>query len=96
MIFFLDVKVTRLLNLYKSMDEFDDQVTPALIKRVSDLLRQQRLGSTTDQKRIDYENQENFDLSYTYPLVYPYIPSNLSLDQIDIPGELHLDFLSLV
>ena len=78
------------------MDDFDDQVTPALIKRVSDLLKQQRLGSTSDQKRIDYEQQENFDLALTFPLVYPYAPSTLSLDQLDIPSELHLDFLSLV
>jgi hypothetical protein len=78
------------------MDDFDDQVTPALIKRVSDLLKQQRLGSTTDKTKIDYEQQENFDLSYTFPLVYPYVPSTLSLDQLDIPHELHLDFLSLV
>ena len=78
------------------MDDFDDQVTPALIKRVSDLLKQQRLGSTKDQTKIDYEQQENFDLSYTFPLVYPYIPSTVSLDQLDIPLELHLDFLSLV
>jgi hypothetical protein len=78
------------------MDDFDDQVTPALIKRVSDLLKQQRLGSTTDQTRIDYEQQENFDLSFTFPLVYPYVPSAVSLDQLDIPHELHLDFLSLV
>ena len=78
------------------MDEFDDQVTPALIKRVSDVLKQQRLDSITDQARIDYEQQENFDLSFTFPLVYPYVPSTVSLDQLDIPHELHLDFLSLV
>jgi len=90
------VQVTKLLSLYKSMDDFDDQVTPALIKRVSDLLKQQRLGSTTDSKRIEYEQQENFDLSFTFPLVYPYVPSTVSLDQLDIPHELHLDFLSLV
>nr|ADD91458.1 myosin V-like protein [Adineta vaga] len=90
------VQVTKLLSLYKSMDDFDDQVSPALIKRVSDLLKQQRLGSTTDRTRIDYEQQENFDLTYTFPLVYPYVPSTVSLDQLDIPHELHLDFLSLV
>ncbi|CAF4484451.1 unnamed protein product, partial [Rotaria sp. Silwood2] len=90
------VQVTKLLSLYKSMDDFDDQVTPALIKRVSDLLKQQRLSSTKDQTIIDYEQQENFDLSYTFPLVYPYVPSAVSLDQLDIPHELHLDFLSLV
>ena len=78
------------------MDDFDDQVTPALIKRVSDLLKQQRLSSTTDPTRIEYEQQENFDLSFTFPLVYPYAPSTLSLDQLEIPNELHLDFLSLV
>ncbi|CAF1093948.1 unnamed protein product [Rotaria sordida] len=90
------VQVTKLLSLYKSMDDYDDQVSPALIKRVSDLLKQQRLGSTTDQTKIDYEQQENFDLSHTFPLVYPYVPSTVSLDQLDIPHELHLDFLSLV
>ena len=78
------------------MDDFDDQVTPALIKRVSDLLKQQRLGSTPDPKRAEYEQQENFDLSFTFPLVYPYVPSTVSLDQLDIPHELHLDFLSFV
>lgn len=78
------------------MDDFDDQITPALIKRVSDLLKQQRLALTTDQTKIDYEQQENFDLSYTFPLVYPYVPSTVALDQLDIPRELHLDFLSLV
>ncbi|CAF3761754.1 unnamed protein product [Rotaria sp. Silwood1] len=88
--------VTKLLSLYKSMDDYDDQVTPALIKRASDLLKQQRLGSTIDQTKIDYEQQENFDLSYTFPLVYPYVSSTVSLDQLDIPHELHLDFLSLV
>jgi hypothetical protein len=55
------------------MDDFDDQVTPALIKRVSHLLKQQRLGSITDQTRIDYEQQENVHLSYTFPFVYSYV-----------------------
>ena len=78
------------------MDEFDDQVTPALIKRVADLLKEQRLASTTDPDKIKHEQQEHFDLSYTYPLIYPYVPSTVSFDQLDIPHELHLDFLSLV
>ncbi|CAF3094092.1 unnamed protein product, partial [Rotaria sp. Silwood2] len=54
------------------------------------------LGSTTDQTKNDYEQQENFDLAYAFPFVYPYVPSTLSLDQLDMPHELHLDFLSLV
>jgi hypothetical protein len=78
------------------MDDFDDEVTPALIKRVSDLLKQQRLGTTPNIKLVKYEEQENFDLASTFPLVYPYLPSAVSLDQLDIPRELHLDFLALV
>ncbi|CAF1027050.1 unnamed protein product [Rotaria sordida] len=34
------VQVTQLLTLHKSMDDFDNQVTLALIKRVSDLLKE--------------------------------------------------------
>jgi hypothetical protein len=47
----------------------------------SDLLKQQRLGSTTDQTKIDYEQEENFDLSHTFRLVYPSFPSTVSFDQ---------------
>ncbi|CAF0778200.1 unnamed protein product [Didymodactylos carnosus] len=90
------VQVTKLLSLYKSMDDFDDQVTPSLIKKVGEALKQQRLGSTVDQKRIDYEQQENFDLNFTYPLVYPYVPSTVSFEHLEIPKEFQLDFLSLM
>ncbi|CAF1195283.1 unnamed protein product, partial [Didymodactylos carnosus] len=89
-------QVTKLLSLYKSMDDFDDQVTPLLIKKVGEALKQQRLDSTKDQKRIDYEHQENFDLSFTYPLLYPYVSFDVSFENLEIPNEFQLDFLPLM
>ncbi|CAF0941675.1 unnamed protein product [Rotaria sordida] len=93
---FLNYPVTKLLTLHKSMDDFDNQVTLALIKGVSDLLKEQRLGSTIDQTKIDYEQRESFNLLYAFSFEYPYFLSTVSLDQLDIPYELLLDRFSLV
>lgn len=47
------------------------------------------------QDRIE-NNQLLVDTKYTFPVLFPYTPSALSLETIHIPASLSLDFLTRV
>lgn len=57
---------------------------------INDLYSQNRL-----QDRIEH-NQLLVDTKHTFPVLFPYTPSALSLETVHIPASLNLNFLTRV
>lgn len=78
-------QIVKILNLYTPLNEFEERVTVSFIRDIQNRL----------QDRIE-NNQLLTDTKYTFPVLFPYTPSNLSLETIHIPASLSLDFLTRV
>uniref|UniRef100_A0A672LRV6 Unconventional myosin-Vb n=1 Tax=Sinocyclocheilus grahami TaxID=75366 RepID=A0A672LRV6_SINGR len=78
-------QIVKILNLYTPLNEFEERVTVSFIRDIQNRL----------QDRIE-NNQLLVDTKYTFPVLFPYTPSVLSLESIHIPASLSLDFLTRV
>ncbi|XP_051533560.1 unconventional myosin-Vb isoform X2 [Myxocyprinus asiaticus] len=78
-------QIVKILNLYTPLNEFEERVTVSFIRDIQNRL----------QDRIE-NNQLLVDTKYTFPVLFPYTPSALSLETIHIPASLSLDFLTRV
>uniref|UniRef100_A0A673L4K7 Unconventional myosin-Vb-like n=1 Tax=Sinocyclocheilus rhinocerous TaxID=307959 RepID=A0A673L4K7_9TELE len=78
-------QIVKILNLYTPLNEFEERVTVSFIRDIQNRL----------QDRIE-NNQLLVDTKYTFPVLFPYTPSVLSLENIHIPASLSLDFLTRV
>ncbi|XP_051959994.1 unconventional myosin-Vb isoform X1 [Xyrauchen texanus] len=78
-------QIVKILNLYTPLNEFEERVTVSFIRDIQNRL----------QDRIEI-NQLLVDTKYTFPVLFPYTPSALSLETIHIPASLSLDFLTRV
>ncbi|XP_067231805.1 unconventional myosin-Vb isoform X1 [Chanodichthys erythropterus] len=76
-------QIVKILNLYTPLNEFEERVTVSFIRDIQNRL----------QDRIE-NNQLLVDTKYTFPVLFPYTPSALSLETIHIPASLSLDFLT--
>uniref|UniRef100_A0A3Q3H1A4 Myosin VB n=1 Tax=Kryptolebias marmoratus TaxID=37003 RepID=A0A3Q3H1A4_KRYMA len=77
-----DLQIVKILNLYTPLNEFEERVTVSFIRNIQNLL----------QERND-PPQLLVDTKHTFPVLFPYSPSALSLETIHIPASLELDFL---
>uniref|UniRef100_A0AAR2JVK4 Unconventional myosin-Vb n=1 Tax=Pygocentrus nattereri TaxID=42514 RepID=A0AAR2JVK4_PYGNA len=75
-------QIVKILNLYTPLNEFEERVTVSFIRDIQNRL----------QGRIE-NNQLLVDTKHTFPVLFPYTPSALSLETIHIPASLNLDFL---
>ncbi|XP_030623904.1 unconventional myosin-Vb [Chanos chanos] len=75
-------QIVKILNLYTPLNEFEERVTVSFIRDI-----QSRLQNRTDK------NQLLVDTKHTFPVLFPYTPSALSLENLHIPASLNLDFL---
>uniref|UniRef100_A0A3B1KDK6 Dilute domain-containing protein n=1 Tax=Astyanax mexicanus TaxID=7994 RepID=A0A3B1KDK6_ASTMX len=75
-------QIVKILNLYTPLNEFEEQVTVSFIRDIQNRL----------QDRIE-NNQLLVDTKHTFPVLFPYTPSALSLETIHMPASLNLDFL---
>uniref|UniRef100_A0A8C2I113 Myosin VB n=1 Tax=Cyprinus carpio TaxID=7962 RepID=A0A8C2I113_CYPCA len=78
-------QIVKILNLYTPLNEFEERVTVSFIREIQNRL----------QDRIE-NNQLLVDTKYTFPVLFPYTPSALSLETVHIPASLSLDFLTRV
>ncbi|RXN27019.1 unconventional myosin-Vb isoform X2 [Labeo rohita] len=78
-------QIVKILNLYTPLNEFEERVTVSFIRDIQNRL----------QDRIE-NNQLLADTKYTFPVLFPYTPSALSLETVHIPASLSLDFLTRV
>ncbi|XP_030598525.1 unconventional myosin-Vb isoform X2 [Archocentrus centrarchus] len=75
-------QIVKILNLYTPLNEFEERVTVSFIRNI-----QNRLQERNDPPQL------LLDTKYTFPVLFPYSPSALSLETLHIPASLNLDFL---
>ncbi|XP_024154418.1 unconventional myosin-Vb [Oryzias melastigma] len=75
-------QIVKILNLYTPLNEFEERVTVSFIRNI-----QNRLQERNDPPQL------LVDTKFTYPVLFPYAPSALSLDALHIPASLGIDFL---
>ncbi|XP_035803218.1 unconventional myosin-Vb isoform X2 [Amphiprion ocellaris] len=75
-------QIVKILNLYTPLNEFEERVTVSFIRNIQNQL----------QERND-PPQLLVDTKQTFPVLFPYTPSALSLETLHIPAQLNLHFL---
>lgn len=70
----------KILNLYTPVDEFEERVPISFIRKIQ-------------QKLKERENKDNsllMDLKFSYSVTFPFNPSKIALETVDIPDTLHI------
>ncbi|XP_051249881.1 unconventional myosin-Vb isoform X1 [Dicentrarchus labrax] len=75
-------QIVKILNLYTPLNEFEERVTVSFIRNI-----QNRLQDRNDPPQLLVDTKQ------TFPVLFPYTPSALSLETLQIPASLSLDFL---
>ena len=79
-------QIVQILNLRTLADDFETRMPVTFIKKV--------------QSKLDERGENNeqllMDLTYSYPITLPFNPSNIQLEDIDIPEVLKLPMLKKV
>ncbi|XP_062860893.1 unconventional myosin-Va isoform X1 [Trichomycterus rosablanca] len=78
-------QIVKVLNLYTPVNAFEERVSVTFIRTIQNRLR--------DRKESP---QLLLDTKIIYPVTFPFNPSSLALDTIQIPGSLNLSFLNRV
>ncbi|XP_061524368.1 LOW QUALITY PROTEIN: unconventional myosin-Va [Phycodurus eques] len=78
-------QIVKVLNLYTPVNEFEERVSVSFIRTIQTRLRD-RCGSP----------QLLMDTKTIYPITFPFNPSSLALETIQIPSSLNLAFLTRV
>uniref|UniRef100_A0A8C4T7B6 Unconventional myosin-Vb-like n=2 Tax=Erpetoichthys calabaricus TaxID=27687 RepID=A0A8C4T7B6_ERPCA len=78
-------QIVKILNLYTPLNEFEERVTVSFIRTIQAQLQDRQ---DTPQLLLDFK--------HTFPVLFPYTPSALSLDSLHIPASLNLTFLTRV
>lgn len=73
-------QIVKILNLYTPVDEFEERVPISFIRKL-----QQHLKNRPNQ-----DNHLLMDLKFSFSVTFPFNPSNISLESIEIPDSLHL------
>ncbi|XP_076686124.1 unconventional myosin-Va-like [Andrena cerasifolii] len=79
-------QIVKILSLHKPADDFETRVPDTFIKKVPSKL----------DGRGENHGQLLMDLTYSYPMTLPFNPSNIRLEDIDVPVALHLPMLKKV
>ncbi|XP_041666986.1 unconventional myosin-Vb [Cheilinus undulatus] len=75
-------QIVKILNLYTPLNEFEERVTVSFIRNI-----QNNLQDRNDPPQLLVDTKQ------TFPVLFPYAPSALSLETLHIPASLGLDFL---
>ncbi|XP_031750785.1 unconventional myosin-Vb isoform X2 [Xenopus tropicalis] len=78
-------QIVKILNLYTPVNEFEERVTVSFIRII-----QAQLQERNDPPQL------LMDSKYMFPVLFPFSPSAITLDTIQIPPSLKLDFLMKV
>lgn len=79
-------QIVKILNLYTPADDYESRVPVSFIKKVQDKLKER--GENNEQLLMD--------LKYSYPVRFPFNPSDIRLEDIEVPEVLHLPMLKKV
>ncbi|XP_078283533.1 unconventional myosin-Va [Rhinoraja longicauda] len=75
-------QIVKVLNLYTPVNEFEERVTASFIRTI-----QVRLQNRKDSPQL------LMDAKHVFPVTFPFNPSSLALESIQIPGSMNLGFL---
>ncbi|XP_068423058.1 unconventional myosin-Vb [Clinocottus analis] len=75
-------QIVKILNLYTPLNEFEERVSVSFIRSI-----QNRPPQSSDPPQL------LLDTKHMFPVLFPYTPSALSLENMHIPASLGLDFL---
>uniref|UniRef100_A0A6Q2YXM0 Myosin VB n=1 Tax=Esox lucius TaxID=8010 RepID=A0A6Q2YXM0_ESOLU len=78
-------QIVKILNLYTPLNEFEERVTVSFIRNIQNHLQ--------DRNEVPILL---VDTKHTFPVLFPYTPSALSLETLHIPANLSLDFITRV
>ncbi|XP_042660466.1 unconventional myosin-Vb [Tyto alba] len=78
-------QIIKILNLYSPVNEFEERVTVTFIREI-----QMQLKERNDPPQL------LFDVKYMFPVLFPFNPSSITMDSINIPPSLKLDFLKRI
>ncbi|EFA06975.2 unconventional myosin-Va [Tribolium castaneum] len=76
------LQICKILNLYKPVDEFEQHVPPSFISKVKAKLQER--NPTSEQQTL------LMDVKYHFPVRFPFNPSVICLEDIEIPEVLKL------
>ncbi|KAH9495975.1 Unconventional myosin-Va, partial [Bulinus truncatus] len=79
-------QIVKILNIYTPVDEFEERVPVAFIRKIQSKLKERDEQSTTSNTLL-------LDTKYSYPVTFPFNPSSVALETITVPEQLHLGFL---
>ena len=83
-------QIIKILNLYTPADEMEERIPMSFIKKVQDELQ---------LKRPDPEGQQSkllMDTKFTFVVRFPFSPSSIKLEDIEVPSVLNLNMLKKV
>ncbi|XP_046682194.1 unconventional myosin-Va isoform X2 [Homalodisca vitripennis] len=81
-------QIVKLLNLYTPADDFEERVPLSFIRKVQQRLKEQ--AGNQDQSTL------LMDTKYNFPVRFPFKPSSIQLEEIEIPEVLNLPMLKKV
>ncbi|KAG5333575.1 MYO5B protein, partial [Acromyrmex heyeri] len=79
-------QIVKILNLYTPVDDYESRVPVSFIKKVQEKLKER--GENNEQLLMD--------LKYSYPVRFSFNPSDIRLEDIEVPEVLHLPMLKKV
>lgn len=81
-------QIIKILNLYTPADELEDRIPMTFIRKVQEEL----------QQRPDPQSQNKLlmDTKFAFTVRFPFSPSSIKLEDIDIPAVLNLPMLKKV
>ncbi|XP_056595424.1 unconventional myosin-Va-like [Triplophysa dalaica] len=78
-------QIVKILSLYTPMNEFEERVSISFIKSTQTLLKDRKESS-----------QLLMDAKIIFPVTFPFNPSPVALETIQLPSSLNLNFLTRV
>ncbi|XP_074661653.1 unconventional myosin-Va-like [Tubulanus polymorphus] len=79
-------QIVKILNLYTPVNEFEERVPISFIRKIQEKLRE----------RNDETNELLMDTKQSFPVTFPFNPSGLGLETVQVPDVLGLPFLKRV
>lgn len=76
-------QIVKILNLYTPVDEFEERVPISFIRKIQEKLKH----------RQDDSNVLLMDTKFAFPVTFPFNPSSVMLESLQVPEQFHLGFL---
>ncbi|XP_033725757.1 unconventional myosin-Va-like isoform X4 [Pecten maximus] len=80
-------QIVKILNLYTPVDEFEERVPIPFIREIQKKLK---------GRPQETDNTLLMDTKFSYPVTFPFNPSSIAMETVEVPQSLHLGFLNRV